>query len=275
MISRPLTPQQFDRARYVAGVFEEIQQYDAARQTLTELAAVNPSARLDLAELLARRGSLREALDECEPALKNLPPARVLPVAVGILSASAAQAKPEDFRRVEAWFRLPGRQENSKAVVLQLANLLELQSRFPELTRLYQDFLARSDVSERERAVVYNNLVYLLALQKRDLRNALEMIDQAISVLGPSPQLRDTRALVLLAAGQSRDAVEELKRVVADSPTGLNYFHLALACASANDLAAAQNAMRLASKNHQLKPEQIPAIERQKYQELLAKLGPL
>ncbi len=47
--------------------------------------------------------------------------------------------------------------------------------------------------------MVYNNLVYLLALQKKDLRNALEMIDQAISVLGPSPQLRDTRALVLMA----------------------------------------------------------------------------
>ena len=48
--------------------------------------------------------------------------------------------------------------------------------------------------------MVYNNLVYLLAVQRTDVGNALEMIQQAIAVLGPTPQLRDTRALA--PAGQ-------------------------------------------------------------------------
>lgn len=273
MIARPLERKQFDRARYAAGVMEEIQQLDAARQTLEELAAVEPAARLDLAEFLGRRQLLPEALDRCEEALKTVPAERVLTTAVAILNIAPDRARPEDFRRVEAWFRAPGKPELDKAVVLQLANLLELQHRFPELTRLYQDFLARNDVSERERAVVYNNLVYLLAAQRRDLRNAREMIEQAIAVLGPSPQLRDTRALVLLASGQNREAIEELRQVVADSPSGLNCFHLALACAATNDLPAAQQAMRLASNSFQLKPEQVPTIERSSYQQLLAKLG--
>jgi len=123
--------------------------------------------------------------------------------------------------------------------------------------------------------VVYNNLVYLLAAQKKDVRNALEMIEQAISVLGPSPQLRDTRALALLANGQPRDAVNELRQVIADTPTGVNYFHLAMALAATNDVSLAQDAMKMAYNHHRLRPEDVPAVERDKYQELMTKLGPL
>lgn len=273
MLTRPLTPAQIGVTRYVAALLEEIKQPDAARMVLEELIAIEPAGRLDLAEMLGRRGAIDEGLDQCERALKQLPFARVMPPAVAILNANAARAKPEQFRRVEAWFRRPGNEQATKTSVLQLANLLDLQSRFPELTRLYQDFLARTDVSERERAVVYNNLVYLLATQRKDVRSALEMIQQAIVVLGPSPQLRDTRALALLANGQTREAVEELKQVVADQPTGLNYFHLAMALAAANDVPAAQQAMRMASKTHQLTPDRVPTLERETYRELLNKLG--
>jgi tetratricopeptide (TPR) repeat protein len=273
MLKRPLVRDELDRARYVAGVLEEIKQYDAARRLLEELIAVDPGVRLDLAEMLGRQGAIDAGLDQCQQAFKTLPFARVMPPALAILNVNAAQAKPEQFRRVEAWFRLPGNEEATKTSILQLANLLDLQSRFPELIRVYQDFLARSDVSERERAVVYNNLVYLLAMQRKDVHNALEMIQQAITVLGPSPQLRDTRALALLANGQNREAVDELKQVVADRPSGLNYFHLAMALAATNDIPAAQQAMRIASKTHQLTADRVPALERDKFQELLNKLG--
>jgi tetratricopeptide (TPR) repeat protein len=273
MVTRPLDREQLDRARYVAGVLEELQQHDAARRMLHEVIAVDPVGRLDLAEMLGRRGAVAEGLEQCDLARKSVPIARVLPTALAILNVARAKATAEDFRRVESWFNTPDSEATAKATILQRANLLDLQGRFPELVRLYQDFLARTDVGERERAVVYNNLVYLLATQKKDVHTALEMIQQAIAVLGPSPQLRDTRGLALLANGQNREAVEELKLVVADQPTGMNYFHLALALAANNDLPAAQQALRIASKNHNFTPERVPPLERDSYQALVAKLG--
>jgi tetratricopeptide (TPR) repeat protein len=273
MVTRPLDRAQLTRARYVAGVLEELGQHDAARKMLQEVIAVDPSGRLDLAEMLGRRGAVAEGLDQCDLARKSLPIARVMPTALAILNAAKERASREDFRRVESWFHAPGNDATAKATILQLANLLDLQGRFPELIRLYQDFLARTDVGERERAVVYNNLVYLLATQKKDTHTALEMIQQAIAVLGPSPQLRDTRGLALLANGQNREAVAEFRQVVADQPTGLNYFHLALALAAANDLSAAEQALRLASKNHKFTIDHVPALERDSYQTLVARLG--
>jgi len=275
MVTRPLDRAQLDRARYVAGVLEELHQYDAARRMLAEVIAVDPAGRLDLAEMLSRRGAVTEGLDQCDLARKSLPLPRVLPTALAILNVARAQAKPEDFRRVESWFNTSDREATAKATILQRANLLDLQGRFPELIRLYQDFLGRTDVGERERAVVYNNLVYLLAVQKRDVHNALEMIQQAIAVLGPSPQLRDTRGLALLASGQNREAAAEFKQVVADQPNAMNYFHLALALAATNDLQAAQQALRIASKNHHFTPDSVPPLERDSYQALVAKLSRL
>jgi len=55
----------------------------------------------------------------------------------------------------------------------------------------------------------------------------------------------------------------------------MNYFHLALALAATNDLQAAQQALRIASKNHHFTPDSVPPLERDSYQALVAKLSRL
>ena len=59
---------------------------------------------------------------------------------MAVLNVNAAKLKPEDFRRVEGWLRQPDNAADLKATILQLANLLELQNRYPEVIRLYPRF---------------------------------------------------------------------------------------------------------------------------------------
>ena len=121
-------------------------------------------------------------------------------------------------------------------------------------------------LSGHERALVHNNLAYFLAVQEIDGADALDMVNKAINVIGPVPEFLDTRAMALLATGEAQTAIVELERVVANSPSGLRCYHLAVAHQAANERQAAVQAMRQAHEDHQLTADQIPAYERHKYQ---------
>ncbi|MCS7306463.1 MAG: tetratricopeptide repeat protein [Thermoguttaceae bacterium] len=273
-IPRPLPPEQVARLRDAAALLEELNQYEAARQLYQEFAETAPGGSIVLAEFLGRHGTLDEALAQCEAAIGTLKMEAIITSAVNILTAQRKRATQQHFRKVEGWI-LQALEENplSRVAPFQLARLLDLQGRYDELIRIYRELMGRSDLSEFERAAAANNLAYVLAVSGKNPKEALEYVQQAIAILGPMPYLLDTQAMAYFGLGEPGKAVALLREAISMDPTGLRYFHLALAHMAANDQQAAAKALQVAKDAHALSIDQIPELERALYQELVKKVG--
>jgi len=274
LIPRPLPPSQIGRLREVAAVLEDLEQYLEAKKLLVEFAGKTPGGSLPLAAFLGRRGKVNEALKQCEAALQEAPIGVVIATGIDVLRKNRSKINGQHFRLVEKWFNRAKKEEsNSKDIQLQFAAFRDLEGRNTELIAIYREFLARDDVSEREKALVSNNLAFLLAILNSDGEEALRIVNNAIGILGPSPELLDTRAVAFLAQGQNKAAIADLRRAIADNPSAVKYFHLALAHKAANDQRSAIRAIQIARDNHQLTAETVPPIERERYEKLIVSLG--
>ena len=117
-----------------------------------------------------------------------------------------------------------------------------------------------------------NNLAYLLAAQGKK-GESRKLIDEAVQIMGPTSDLRDTRALVYMTHGDSKQAIEDLNLSVVDQPSGIKYFHLARAYQLAKDSQAAQNAMHKAVDSFGLKASDLPRLEQNAFRQLSQSLG--
>ena len=89
------------------------------------------------------------------------------------------------------------------------------QGRFDEAEGLFRRLLAGNP----DNVDALNNLAWLLALRDQGkAQEALELIDRAIEVQGAVPSLVDTRAVVLIRAGQLDRALSELGRARTSDP---------------------------------------------------------
>jgi predicted Zn-dependent protease len=101
-----------------------------------------------------------------------------------------------------------------------------------------------------DNAEALNNLAWMLALRSQDRTSeALELINRAIEMRGPTSSLVDTRAVVLIRAGQPNRAIEGLTIARATDPKNPSLaVHLAWAYQMASNRQEAINAFRLAEK---------------------------
>ena len=141
---------------------------------------------------------------------------------------NAAPGTEEQFGQLEkrlttALEKQPGRSE----LVLCMASLCELRGRYDAATTLYREVLAQ----DGRNAVAANNLAWILALHEGKGDDALTYVGRAMDVLGPIPELLDTRAVAYLAAGQADVALADVREAL-DRP-GLDakvrsslYYHL-------------------------------------------------
>ncbi len=276
LIPRPLSADAVRLLPQVAATLEELEQVEPARQVLVEYSQKTPAGHLALGAFLGRHGTIEEALDEVEKALAHAPAGAVLSTVIGILAEQRKKGPiaAEHFQRVEPWFvqaaeEAPG----SKSIQLQTAALRDVQENYADQIRIYREFLARNDALDREKAIVWNNLAFLLAVGSPDQADeALKLIDQAIAIRGPEAELLDTRAVALLAAGRPKEAVDDLRAAIADSPSAIMYFHLAKAHSADGDQRAAARALQVARENYQLTPDDVPKIERDEYLKLASTL---
>jgi tetratricopeptide (TPR) repeat protein len=273
LIPDPVPRENLGILRDVAGLLEELRQPGPAEELLHEYARRASGGSLALAGLLGRQGKLAEALDQCEAALKEVPLTTVIPAAISILHAQQGNLPDEQLGRVDAWLdQALTEAPNSKEFHLQQSELRHLQGRYDELPGLYRAFLERDDTTSREKALIWNNLAFVLAASGADPKEADALVAKAIGVLGPSAELLDTRAVVHLANGRPEEAIDDLKVALADSPSGVVYFHLAMAQDAAGDRQGATESLRAAMTTYRLTEAQVPAIERPKFRKLVGSL---
>ncbi|MHB1037152.1 MAG: tetratricopeptide repeat protein [Pirellulales bacterium] len=277
-IPSPLPDEQIPLLRSYAGVLEDLKQDAAAEDMFREFVARDPKSSLVLAEFLGRRKKLDEALKLCEKALQDgLSAEEVTQTAVSVLRSGDESAKPEHYRQVEGWIQdALKKTPDSLALRVQLAELRDVQLRSDDVEKLYREVLASPKLDDRLKAIVANNLAFQLATTDTDsakLKEALQLIDTATSILGPASTLIDTRGMVRLANGQTPEAIADFKDAIADGPSGMKYFHLALGQVVAGNKPAAVTALAQAKKQPDFKATEVVAPLKKRYGKFLGELN--
>ena len=91
-----------------------------------------------------------------------------------------------------------------------------------------------------------NNLAVHLA-EPETAAEAEKLVATAMAEMGPHPDVLDTRGIVRLAQGKSRDSLEDLREAVL-VPSATKYIHLASALVAEQQLDEARKAFAEAKK---------------------------
>jgi tetratricopeptide (TPR) repeat protein len=122
------------------------------------------------------------------------------------------------------------------------ADLRDLQKRYEDAANIYNKLLGRTELAGLQRAVVLNNLAYILALAGKSIAidvDPMKLVVEAAQILGPNSDILDTRAVVFMSRKQYKEAIDDLELSVTDGPTASKYFHKAVAHLRANQSRAA------------------------------------
>jgi tetratricopeptide (TPR) repeat protein len=217
---------------------------DAAKAVALITAHINrpnapPDEFLLLVRHLAKQKRLDEALDVCEKALEKVPVAQVTTAAAVALRGN--QPTDAQCQRVEGWLKAAlAKQPGATVLKLHLADLQEIRGRYQDMETTYRGILQ----DEPQNVAALNNQAWLLAQSDNRAAEALPLINRAIELMGPRPELLDTRGLVQLKMGRADLAVGDLERVTAEAPTAARWFHLACAYRQAHNPEAARRAFR-------------------------------
>ena len=95
------------------------------------------------------------------------------------------------------------------------------------------------------------------------------MVSRGIALVGPSPELLDTRGVIYLKLGKNDEAIKDFQACIEQTPSAPRYFHLALAEHQANQREAALEAWQKAKG---LDVKQLHPLEHADYHKLQAAL---
>jgi tetratricopeptide (TPR) repeat protein len=205
---------------------------------------------------LSRQKRVDDALDWCAEAWKHCSPEVAGSVSVTVLR-DTTQPTDAQCERVERWLRdALAQKQNERITVLRLhlADVLDLEKKFDEAQKLYEEVLTM----EPSNVMALNNLAWLRAQHSGKSREAIEIINKAIAIGGPRAELLDTRAVIYLSLERPEPAIADLQEAIADAPTPARYFHLARAQQLARNQEAAMKAFHIAQDSglelHHLHP---------------------
>lgn len=234
--------------------------------------AKKPEAILPLAGCLARQNRLGEALDLCDRAWQTCPPLVAAEASVNLLQMSRPESK--DLDRVERRLKEAlDKDRGSAQLLLCRGSLQEVRGRYQDAENIYRQVLAR----DPRNAVALNNLAWILALRDGKGDEALLGVNRAIEVLGPIPELLDTRAVAALAAGRTKQALTDLQDALArpNLEPKVRFsivIHLAQAHQRAGDIAKAKKSWKEAHAG-EIRVEALHGLERAGYDRLSRELG--
>jgi tetratricopeptide (TPR) repeat protein len=266
--------------RTVASLVEELG--DGSAEELYRRYAAEarePEAALVLAGYLGRCGRTADALDVCDRAWETCPAAAVAEASLTALHAG----RPDEAQLARVGRRLQAaleKQPGQPALTLCLASLEELRGRYDSAVALYRKVLqsdGRNVVAKNNLAVAENNLAWILALRDGKGEEALAHAGRAVEILGPRPEVLDTRAVADLAAGRIDAALDDLQAaldcVEVDGKVRASLeFHLARAYARAGNREEAKNAWQEGAA-HGLTADLLHPLERAEYAKLAGDFG--
>jgi predicted Zn-dependent protease len=229
-----------------------------------------PERVLALAQFLARQDRVAEAIESLKKAWSTCLPEQVAAASLSLYDVPSADETQR--RQVEAWVAEAVRKHPEAVVLASKLGVIRIrQGRFDEAEGLFRGLLA----SNPNNVDALNNLAWLLALRDESRTSeALVLIDRAIEAQGPIPSLIDTRAVVLIQAGQLDKAVEDLSTARTSNASKPSFaLHLAWAYQAKGQGDKARASLKEAEELG-LKPRALDPLELAVYQRLRKELFP-
>jgi tetratricopeptide (TPR) repeat protein len=232
-----------------------------AETSFDELTKTEASKRSALAGFLARKGNINRAIEALDG--NELGPDEFGEMVQGALQApqltqeGAKQLIPEIQAMVE---------KHPENMLLQVA-LGDYHSWAGDVEQARAAYLK---ILEKDANFIpaLNNLAMILAASNVRVDEAVQAIDQAVNLSGPTDYLLDTRGIVKLAAGDLAGAESDMRQSITGAARADRYFHLAQILLAQGRRADAKQALETAQKEG-VSIEVLHPIERAAYQKLV------
>jgi tetratricopeptide (TPR) repeat protein len=276
---KSITDQQMTMLQLYASLLVELKDFERAEQIHQLLAKRDPKYMFTLAEFVGVYRDVPRSFEILDSQVNADSLGQVIRSGVNIIRVRRNEIGGTFDARIEGWLeRALSSNIGSIPLTLSKAEFLEVQQKYPEAIAVYRQLLANPDVTGFGRAVMLNNLSYLMVLSEGGQASGgvdpLALVDEAIQIWGPTADILDTRAVVYIARKQFDQAIQDLDLSVVVNPTASKYFHKALAHLGNKQNKAAIDAWAEAEKLG-LTRESINPLELPRYQEAAAQITKL
>ncbi len=269
-----LAPTDVQMLSMLANLLVELNDLNTAEKLYRQMAAIDLNQIPALANFLGNHRSM----DQCFEKLNEIyAPERIpgiLQVALVTVRKNREKVGDKFDAQVQGWLDT-GLRENPDSIPLLMdqADFYDIQKKYKESAAIYRKLLERKDLVGIRRAILLNNLAFLVALDPQSDPSAdpLELVNQAINIMGPSSDILDTRALVYISRKDYQKAINDLELAVSDGPTASKYFHKAQAHLMAGENRAALEAWEKAEELG-LSHDAINLMEVKKFDDMKAKI---
>jgi tetratricopeptide (TPR) repeat protein len=270
----PAKPERRQQIKNTATLMETLELHEHAEKMYRELARLDRNERKELARYIGMQGKIDEAFAILDELSKEMPPLDVVTIGMNIMRARRGDLKEQHFAMLGRWYNSARQSDpNSLQIEMLVGDIWEVRGQLAKAEEVYRRVINRPDVQGPLRAMVANNLAFILSAQQKDLDEALSLINQSMGVLGPSSDLIDTRGVVYLAMNKPQEAIADFKEAILQ-PTASKWVHLALAQHAAGDSEAARESLRKA-QDMNLKRHDLYSSEHERYDRMVQELGPL
>jgi len=282
LIQKVVKKEHHDILRLAAGLTTEISEYDEqflgiSENIWREYVSREPRNKWMLASFLSRLDDtekIKEAFDICEALIKAGNVKQTLQIAVAALKHHKGTIPNTSvlYERVTEWFdRALREMPDSQALMIQRSEFEDVADNVEGMEHWLREYLKSPNLNPQQKALVSNNLAYILAL-KDEGDEAWEHMEFAVSILGETADIKDTRAIVYLARNDSISALRDIDESIADGgESSLKLFHKAMAEWKANEPVRAQDSLSQAEALG-LERKQLSVQEREEYDMLVAAL---
>lgn len=274
---KELDPNQVQSLAMFANLFVELGDLDSAEAIYRDLAAKNPATVYEYARFLGTYRTVEQCFEKLKEVYSPEHIPDVLQIALGVVRGRRDKIGEKFDAEIQGWLDA-GLRENPDSIPLQIiqADLYDLQKKYDEAASVYRKLLTRSDLVGIRRAVVLNNLSFLVALAPKTAADVdpLKLVDEAAEIMGPNSDILDTRAVVRISQKQYKGAIEDLELAVTDGPTASKYYHKAVAHLKAEENRAAVDAWQKA-ETLGLARDVLNRMEFDQYEEMKIKIDQL
>ena len=257
---------------------DDSQIYKYVEEVWRNYARQRPEQSLMLAAYLGTRGEMGqidEALKICKAHVDSGKLQQTLPVALGILRVNQSRIPigSQHHKRVRTWFDAAKRvAPDSPALTIQRSEFDGLMGDFDAVEKSLRQYVSSDEITSQQKATAYNNLAYVLALRGKG-EESMRLVEQAVDILGPISDLRDTRAMVYLALNKPNQALEDLNAAIDHGgESAFKLFHKALAELETGHRENATESMQKAI-DLGLEINQLNILEKRQFEELVSKLN--
>jgi tetratricopeptide (TPR) repeat protein len=261
---------------FVASLLVSLGDLDNAEKVYRLIVARDPNKTLALVDFLGTHRDVAQSMNMLESVYKPDVTEPITRVAIAVIRARRDEIGEKYDSQVQSWLDR-GLLENPDSIplLMLLAEFADVEKNYDEAAEIYKKLLTRDDVTGITRAIVLNNLAFLVALAGNEAEagvDPLKLVQEAAQILGPTADILDTEAVVYIAKEDYQKAIRDLENSLTDNPTAAKYFHKAVAHLGVGENTAAIKAWDDAHKLHKDVRSTLNRMEFENYDHTKAKI---